>query len=110
MQKFRAISDRIFHEGIAAHKSENELMAMVMAIFLEILREEDLHLDREFLATLRSIAIQIHGACEREEGHQEKKIEAPRKKAHHMIRYYGTRLLKLLRKQPTPHFPPSQEQ
>lgn len=67
MQRFRELSNTAFSEGIMAHKSENELLGIVMAIFLQILRKEDLHRDRDFLESLREIAGQIHTACEEQE-------------------------------------------
>lgn len=67
VEKFRELSDHVFHEWMVAHRTEKELTAMVMAIYLEILREEDLHLDREFMKTCLAITQQIHTACELQE-------------------------------------------
>ncbi len=61
---------------MVAHKSEKELVEIVMAIFLQILREEDLHRDRDFFENLREIAGQIHTACELQEK-AERQAQAP---------------------------------
>jgi hypothetical protein len=41
-------------------------MVMVMEIFTEILEEENLHQDRDFMAACLAITTQIHSACEKQ--------------------------------------------
>lgn len=95
VKKFRELSNTAFSEGMVAHKSEKELVEIVMAIFLQILREEDLHRDRDFFENLREIAGQIHTACEEQE-RTEKQNQTP--DAHTTTGNFRERFLRIFRK------------
>ena len=70
IKRFEERANNAFREWLLAHKSENELKAMVMEIFTEILEEEDLHQDRKLMEIYMTIGRQIHSAC----GKQEKQL------------------------------------
>lgn len=67
IKRFEERANDAFREWLLAHKSEQRLIKILMKIFAEIIKEENLHQDRDFMAACLAITTQIHSACEEQE-------------------------------------------